>query len=370
MAFYDKDEIKNKLTTEQVEDIVRDFGGDPRQAPTGFVAGTICHNHPGEGSHKLYYYENTRLFRCYTGCDATFDIFELLCKINKLAGREWSLPTAVRYVAQRYGWSPKNDIPEEGMESLADADVFSKYDHRSRSEDTGSNRQGDFQFQCYDSAILDRLAYPIIRSWVNEGISPEVLKFNRIGYYPGGEQITIPHFSRNGNFIGLRGRALSTESAELYGKYRPCYIGGIMYNHPLGWNLYNLNNSEKNIKKIGKAIIFEGEKSCLLYQSYFGHDADISVACCGSAVSSRQMELLIDAGAKEVIIAFDKQFQTKGDAEFKHLINNLKAIHRKYNNYVSISFIFDKENLLGYKDSPIDRGAETFMKLFKDRIVL
>jgi hypothetical protein len=82
------------------------------------------------------------------------------------------------------------------------------------------------------------------------------------------------------------------------------------------------------------------------------------------------MELLIDTGAKEVIVAFDKQFQEKGDAEFKHLVKNLKSIHQKYNNYVIVSFIFDKENLLGYKDSPIDCGAETFMKLFKNRIVL
>jgi len=371
MKLYDKDEIKNKLTVDQVADIVRDFGGDPRYTPGGFIAATICHNHPGEGSHKLYYYENTKLFRCYTGCDATFDVFELLCKIHQVNDKTWTLPVAVRYVASRYGWLPKSEVlSDEGMESLADSEIFSKYDNRARQEDARSNRQGDFHLQCYDDTILTRLAYPIIRDWVDEGITPEVLRYNKIGYYPGGEQITIPHYSRTGDFIGLRGRALSSAAAELYGKYRPCYIGGIMYNHPLGWNLYNLNNSERNIHKLGKAIVFEGEKSCLLYQSYFGHNADISVACCGSAISSRQMELLIDAGAKEVIVAFDKQFQEKGDAEFKHLVKNLKSIHQKYNNYVTVSFIFDKENLLGYKDSPIDRGAETFMKLFKNRIVL
>ena len=65
---FDKDEIKEQLTTDMVEDLVRDFGGDPQETSFGFIAGTICHNHPGEGSHKLYYYENTRLFRCYTGC--------------------------------------------------------------------------------------------------------------------------------------------------------------------------------------------------------------------------------------------------------------------------------------------------------------
>lgn len=144
-----------------------------------------------------------------------------------------------------------------------------------------------------------------------------------------------------------------------------------MYNHPLGLNLYNLNNSKGQINKIKKAIIFEGEKSCLLYQSYFGRDNDISVACCGSAVSAWQMNILIELGATEIIIAFDKQFKQRNDEEFKHLTKNLTAIYNKYKNDVNISFIFDKEgNMLGYKDSPIDRGMDIFIKMFKNRVII
>lgn len=368
--YLDKNEIKSKITTEQIEDIVRDFGGDPRQAPFGFVAATICHNHPGEGSHKLYYYENTKLFRCYTGCDATFDIFELVCKIHNLrktGDQEWTMPNGIRYVCSKCGIEGSyGENEEDSFGGLADQGIFDKYDRRVKENEP----RKDVNIPTYDAAILDRLAYPRIGNWIDEGITPEVLKFNRIGYFPGGEQITIPHYDKEGSFIGLRGRELSSERAALYGKYRPLIIGGRMYNHPLGYNLYNLNNSKDNIRKIGKAIVFEGEKSCLLYQSYFGHDADISVACCGSAISSRQIDLLIESGAKEIVIAFDKQFQEKGDDEFKHLVRNLKAIHKKYNNFVSISFIFDKQGLLEYKDSPIDRGKENFLTLFKNRIVL
>ena len=32
--------------------------------------------------------------------------------------------------------------------------------------------------------------------------------------------------------------------------------------------------------------------------------------------------------------------------------------------------MFDKENKLGYKDSPIDKGKNTFLKLFDRRIFL
>lgn len=48
------------------------------------------------------------------------------------------------------------------------------------------------------------------------------------------------------------------------------------------------------------------EKSCLKYQTYFGFENDISVACCGSNLSSYQVSLLLDAGAQEIIIAFDR----------------------------------------------------------------
>ena len=112
------------------------------------------------------------------------------------------------------------------------------------------------------------------------------------------------------------------------------------------------------------------EKSCLLYKSYFGLDNDISVACCGSNLSTYQVQLLIEAGAKEIVIAFDRQFQEINDDEYKHLTKNLMKINSKYKNDVVISFIFDKNMITGYKDSPIDCGPEIFMKLFKERIIL
>ena len=191
-----------------------------------------------------------------------------------------------------------------------------------------------------------------------------------IGFYPGGDQITIPHFDADGRFIGLRGRTLCKEEGELYGKYRPVKIGKRWYNHPLGMNLYNFNNSRDNIKLAKKAIVFEGEKSCLLYQSYFGLENDISVACCGSSLSSFQVQQLMDAGAEEIIVAFDRQFQEIGDKEFKHLKANLLKLHGKYKNFVKITFIFDKNMITGYKDSPIDCGRDIFLQLFKERIII
>jgi hypothetical protein len=82
------------------------------------------------------------------------------------------------------------------------------------------------------------------------------------------------------------------------------------------------------------------------------------------------MQLLLEAGAEEIVIAFDRQFKEIGDDEFKHLKTNLMRLQTRYKNFATISFIFDKNKLTGYKSSPIDEGPEKFLQLFKERIIL
>ena len=53
---------------------------------------------------------------------------------------------------------------------------------------------------------------------------------------------------------------------------------------------------------------------------------------------------------------------------FLVLIRKLTQIHNKYNSKVQISFLWDKDHLLNYKDSPIDQGPDVFIQLFKNRI--
>lgn len=367
MISFNKSEIREKLTIDNIYDLLLEWGGDPEYNETGIVSSTICHNMPGEGSKKLYFYENTGLFKCYTGCDATFDIFELCIKVMHIQHeRDFDLNAAVLWVAHRFGIG--GTIQEDDTEkALVDWKIFNEYS-RIQSIETKTNT---ITLKAYDFNILNRFNYNIkITPWLEEGISQEALDVADIGFYPGGDQITIPHFDIDGRLVGIRGRSLCQEDCDLYGKYRPLRLNKEWYNHPLGMNLYNLNLSKKNIKVFKKAIVFEGEKSNLLYKTYFGINNDISVACCGSSLSSHQFQLLLDCGAEEIIIAFDKQFQELGDKEFQHLKNNLLKLRNKFKNYAVISFIFDKNNLLGYKDSPIDCGKETFLQLFKERIIL
>ena len=367
MINYDKIEIKNSLTLDNIFELLNIWGGNPEYSEFGILSETICHNEPGVGSKKLYYYSNSQLFKCYTGCDNTFDIFELVIKVaNIQSNKEYDLNDAVRWIANYFGiaGSVEQDAKDLGLE---DWKFLANYDKNNPEENLNSK----VELKIYDSQILSRFNYQVkITPWLKEGISQDAIDQAIIGYYPGGDAITIPHFDIDGNFIGLRGRVLGKEEALLYGKYRPLKINKVLYSHPLGMNLYNLNNSKANISRLGKVIIFEGEKSTLQYQSYFGFENDITVACCGSSVSAQQMKLLEQVGAKDIIIAFDRQFQKIGDEEFYHLKNNLLKIKAKYGNYFNISFIFDKNMLTNYKDSPTDEGPDLFLKLYKERIII
>ena len=378
MNKYNKDKIKNSLSIGQVFDLVSELGGEPIMNNGYFTAQTICHNHIGDGSRKLYYYDNTKLFRCYTECNDVFDIFELVMKVKNISqdkkirydenGKEvlddWMLFDAIQFVAIFFGFEPENQKFSIKHTELQDWDFFNKYEENSLLK----NKQ-IVELHIYDKKILKYLPHPRIIEWEQEGIKDEISYQYGICYDPHSNGIVIPHFDKEGQLIGIRERTLIKE-LEKNGKYKPAILNGVMYNHPLGFNLYNLNNSKDNIKNLQKVFVFESEKSCLKYASYFGIENDLSVAICGNSISNYQISLLKDLNVQEIIIALDKQYKAIGDEEWKRWTNKFYQIHNKYGKYFQISYMFDFDKYLDYKYSPIDEGKDVFISLYQNRIIL
>ena len=249
---YNKDTLKESLSIEEVFDLVNELGGEPQLNNDLFTAKTICH---GGDSHKLYYYANTHLFHCYTGCgDSSFDIYELVLKVNKNAGiQNFTLFKAISFVAKYFGYTSETFEFEDNQEANEDWQIINNY---KRNKDKTSISQ-KVELKYYDDNILKYLPHPHIIPWEEEGINYDVLCSKNICYDPLNEGVVIPHYSIDGRLIGIRERTLIKEN-EIYGKYRPAVLNGKMYNHPLGFALYNLNNSKKAISLFQKAIIFEG----------------------------------------------------------------------------------------------------------------
>ena len=108
----------------------------------------------------------------------------------------------------------------------------------------------------------------------------------------------------------------------------------------------------------------------MLYDSYFGANNNISVACCGSSISKQQIDILLKLGVNEIVIALDRQYKEINDEENKKYLMNIRKLASKMVDFCTVSILYDKDNLLNYKDSPIDQGKDTFIQLFENRIFM
>lgn len=349
----DLEKIKNNLSNKDIIKIMTEKLGADRYKDDGkaIIFPTICHNENAEdASLKLYYYKENKRFHCYTECDKSYDIFRLFQKVYRLHGKEIN----IFQIAQEITGYNLNLFFTESNQYKSKRN---KYRHKQSPELT-----------IYKDNVLNSFIkhYPI--EWLIEGISTKAMdKFN-ILYSISREQIIIPHYNIDKKLIGIRGRTTNDEIAELYGKYVPVKVGDILYNHPLSLNLYGIGENKEDLKNANKIIIYEGEKSVLKHESYFQYNN--SVAACGSSINKRQIDLILRnfPNINEVIIAFDKEYSKNGDKRSEIYFNKLYNLGEKYSNYFNFSFIFDKENLLREKDSPIDKGKDNFLKLFKDRV--
>ena len=349
-------DIINSITLEDVKCFLTSLGVDQiaDYPEKGYlICPTVCHNPLDEAeSMKLYWYQDHKIFKCYTECNESMSIFTLYQKFMLINYHKVSFEEAVDYVKK----------------CLKHITVSDKKRYKP---------DVDFEQYKFDSSIPQLTEYPKEMLtyflpyhhplWLREGIKPEIMDKFHIGLWNAQNKITIPHFDINGRLIGIRARTLDPEEAKT-GKYKPVQIGNILYAHPLHLNLYGIYEHQEAIRRRRNAIIVEGEKSVLLDDGYYGEWAN-SVACCGSNVNKFQINLLVNVlGVNEITIAFDKEYDDWRSEEAKIYRLKLEGMCKEYKGLANFSYIWDMDNLLGKKDSPFDKGKEVFEKLYKYRI--
>ncbi|MEB7385057.1 hypothetical protein NGC55_09125 [Staphylococcus xylosus] len=176
-------------------------------------------------------------------------------------------------------------------------------------------------------------------------------KYN-IRFYSDMFQIIIPHHDDIGNLIGIRNRNWNKVFMKR-AKYIPIYLKDKGYNHPLGYALYGLYQNKEEIQRKRKAMILEGEKSCLFSDTFYGED-NFVVAICGSSMSKYQAELLLNLSIEEIIIAIDKEYIQVDTPEFSNYMKKVKKIGRHFAPYISTYHLTDTRGVLGLKESPLD----------------
>ena len=347
-------EIKETLDPQNIKQILSEFGIYPVREDTDyFVFPTVCHNIEG-GSPKLYYYFNTKLFTCYTSCNDSFDIFELIRKMEKLHGYNITVFDA----AEKIGFG--NAVQRQKTEE----DIMEEKNKRFIEHSLSRTLAPPLEYEALNVELLESLNYnpEYLKPWKREGISDELLKQFEIGYSVKDLAIAMPHRGPEGDLIGVRGRFMAKDAPN---KYMPLSMNGRLLAHAIRGNLYGYYQNIDNIRAKSRAVLYEGEKSVLLHGSYYGQENNIALATCGNKVTTEQINLLIGNSIQEVVLAFDQDFQDPYERDA--LIAKYNEIGERMAEYFKVSILIDWEGDLDYKDSPIDKGPEVFNKLFKER---
>lgn len=348
-------ELRESLSHEDVKQILFDYQVYPiKEDSKCIIYPTACHNLDlSNASPKLFYYKENKMFVCYTECSSSFDIFELIRKMERLRGREISFAQAVKIAGCEEEITEKDSIEERDRQALNDLIKASKMVLPKAEQQTA-----------IDENILAKYSNnkEYLWPWITEGIDIPTLQLYGIKYSISDVAIVIPHRDKDGRLIGIRGRFMSEEATN---KYMPLNYKGQYTTHSLSNNLYGIYENKEVIKKRKIAILFESEKSVMKYQTAFGSALNFSVATCGNKISLQQIGLLRELGVEEVVLCYDKDYKTYN--EMLKVQERYNTIGKLLSGFFKVSVIMDTGMLLDYKDSPIDQGGDVFKELYKHR---
>lgn len=313
-------------------------------------------DHEGGDSYKLVYYDESKLFYCFTR-GASYDVFEM---VRRALGIE-DFYESFKYVCDFFQLYD-NSNNENPSELIDDWDIFNQIDDFEKEKINTPNAP-------INENILEYY-YPLAAptEWINDGISSEVMYHFGIRIDAALQKIIIPHRDIEGRLIGIRGRTFDPIEL-LKGKYMPVKIEETWYTHSLGQNLYGLYENKETIQRLKKVLVCESEKAVMQCATIYGVNNNFCVATCGSNLSEEQMNMLIRLGVEEIILGYDKEYTTgRGETEtinyFNKLVNHVQYLAQ----FMEVSIIMDYDNLLNYKDSPTDHGKEVLEQLMKNKI--
>lgn len=279
--------------------------------------------------------------------DFSGDIFNLVSYIHfdkRKDELQEDLPKAKEFICKTFGWLN-----------------FLNYDNSVRTKDYTAclkeiigKKQKKREIKpnpILDEKVLDEFYYfnkPLpYKDWIDEGISYNTQVMYGIGFCLESKRITIPMRNRFGQLVGVKARIMKNEDDDR--KYLYLYS----YQNRLEW--FNFHYAHPYILSEKKVYIFEAEKSCM---KAFSYGIFNTLAIGASEISVEQAETVKNLGLDvEIVLCYDKGISIDEIKKNAELFKGRK-----------VSAMFDVDNLLNDKDSPIDLGLETFNQLLKNNV--
>lgn len=355
------EKILNRLTTSDIIQLVSQFGipeTSIRYYNNQLIMPTGCHNEIiGQAKHKLYYYESTKKFYCYTCC-GSMNPFDFIVQAYRTRGIKYSLSNAAIMLEK---------IIQERLK-----DGFAIVEHK---QPVIQEIEDDWHKTLteYNIAVMDCFSRnkKYLKIWEKEGISFDTMDKFGIKFDMIRNRMVIPIYDDKGIFVGAKVRNFNQEDIENGRKYMPLIHNNEIYSYDRGKVLYGLNFNKRAIKAAKRAIIFEAEKSCLLYDSLYVGNKAVSIG--GSNVSVYQVELLKKMGVETIVLALDNDYSLlpKEDGKYDKyfgLYKMLKEANKLSAKGFAVEIVYDwEQEFLENKDAPIDKGREVWNKLYRNR---
>ena len=353
--------ILDMITTSDIVQLVSKFGipeTSIRYYNNQLIMPTGCHNEIiGTAKHKLYYYEDSKKFHCYTCC-GSMNPFEFVVQAYRTRGIKYSLSNAAiiieRIIQERLRDGFAIVTPPSNVKKEIEEDW-----HKSLTE--------------YNPSIMNCFSRnkKYLKVWEREGISFDAMDKFGIKFDMIRNRMVIPIYDDKGVFVGAKVRNFNQEDIENGRKYMPLIHNNEIYTYDKGKILYGLNFNKKNIKNAKRAIIFESEKSTILYESLYVGNKAVSIG--GSNVSVYQTELLKQYKVETVVLALDNDYSLLPNENGEYdkyfgLYKMLKEANKLDAKGFNVEIVYDwEQSFLENKDAPIDKGREIWNKLYRNR---
>ena len=342
--------LKSQLTDDRIIELMDAMGAPLMKADSNnLIFPSICHHGADCQSHKprLYYYIESQSWFCFV-CHFSGDTISLVQHVKHLDFNQ-----AVSYICSVLHLQVGQIEQNEQIDNWSELRRFLP----------NAEPEPD-KLLTYDKSILSLFDHLYPQEWLDYGISADILDKFGIGWYARQACISIPVMF-NGQLVGVRGR-YTREQDVAKGKYRPiCTLDGQVLKLATSQVMYGYDQNKSAIEKSRQVVLFESEKSVLKAPSF---GIDNALAVFGSNISKQHIQLLLELGVNDVVLAFDSDYKQVGDDEFKFFVVKMKKLAAKLKPYFSVSIVYNNQGYDMYKCNMMDIPYEQAMKLWESRV--
>jgi len=360
----DVKKLISQLTLEMYEALFKALGIPIfSKGKTQWILRTGCHTRDTtSASPKLYFYLDTKIFVCYTKCNASFNIVSLVMKRLALLGENGGFLNAINFILSKTGLD-KDSVSRISVKKYT-------YDWEQDFSKFIRFKSGISELPTYNKKILQGLSGSVPQAWIDEGISIESMQKYQIGYYERLNQTTIPCFNRDGELVGIRVRNWNPELVEAKKKYMPLIIlDGTCYKFPTDNIFYGMNFNWPEIERTKTCYIGESEKFVLKMETWFGIHST-ALGMFGSNLGLCRRNELLKMGVERVVYVPDMDFKEVGTEEFELWNQKMLKFIKLFEGYVQIEIVWDNDpenRLLEYKENATDKDRATWDLLYENR---